>query len=151
MLSFQSIAQVLEFAIQCEQEAVEFYSRLATETSNSAMRQVFTSFAAEEMGHKLKLQHYRDQGVGDWRQEVVADLKIADYSPDVSSIANLSYEEALVVAMKKEKAAFRLYSDLADRSDNEATSQLFRLLAMEESKHKLRFEIEYDQQILKEN
>ena len=54
-------------------------------------------------------------------------------------------------AMKEEKAAFRLYSDLADRTDNAAAKEVLLMLAQEEAKHKLRFEIEYDDNILREH
>jgi rubrerythrin len=63
----------------------------------------------------------------------------------------LSYEEALILAMKKEKAAFKLYSALSERTDQTSMKELFQMLALEESKHKLRFELEYDDYILKEN
>ncbi len=53
--------------------------------------------------------------------------------------------------MKKEKAAFRLYLDLAERTENQDIKDVFMTLAQEESKHKLRFEIEYDQHVLREN
>ena len=64
---------------------------------------------------------------------------------------DMSYADALVVAMKKEKAAFKLYADLAERTSDENLRKLFNNLALEESKHKLRFELEYDEVILKEN
>jgi len=83
--------------------------------------------------------------------EKVADLKIADYTVDVKASGKLSYEEALVVAMKREKAAFRLYTNLAERAPNEELKSIFLSLAMEESRHKLRFEVEYDEYVLREN
>ena len=55
------------------------------------------------------------------------------------------------VAMKKEKAAFRLYTDLAASTDDADLKATLLLLAQEEAKHKLRFELEYDEQILKDN
>jgi rubrerythrin len=63
----------------------------------------------------------------------------------------MSYQEALIVAMKKEKSAFKLYSDLAKIAPTGDMKDLFNGLAMEESKHKLRFEIEYDEYVLKDN
>jgi len=53
--------------------------------------------------------------------------------------------------MKEEKSAFKLYSDLAARTDDVSTREIFLSLAQEEAKHKLRFEIEYDDNILREN
>ncbi|CAK0779854.1 hypothetical protein CCP3SC15_6990002 [Gammaproteobacteria bacterium] len=55
------------------------------------------------------------------------------------------------MAMKKEKAAFKLYTDLAASTDDVGVRNTLLALAQEEAKHKLRFEIEYDDQILVEN
>ena len=53
--------------------------------------------------------------------------------------------------LEKEKAAFHLYTDLADVVENQTQKETFLSLAQEEAKHKLRFEIEYDATILKED
>jgi rubrerythrin len=53
--------------------------------------------------------------------------------------------------MKKEKAAFRMYTKLAENAVDPSVKATLLNLAQEESKHKLRFEIEYDDFILKEN
>ena len=77
---------------------------------------------------------------------------IADYLVEVgTSRDDLNYPDALIVAMKEEKAAFRLYSDLAARTDDASARDVFLMLAQEEAKHKLRFEIEYDEYVLREN
>ena len=44
-----------------------------------------------------------------------------------------------------------LYMNLSNKTANKELKDLFLMLAMEESKHKLRFEIEYDENVLKEN
>jgi rubrerythrin len=72
------------------------------------------------------------------------DLDIADYLPDVKPSPDLDYLQALTLAMKGEKAAFRLYSDLAAKATDEAVRSILLSLAQEEANHKLRFEIEYD-------
>ena len=41
MEEFKSINDILDFAIQSEQEAVEFYSALAENTKNAEMQSVF--------------------------------------------------------------------------------------------------------------
>jgi rubrerythrin len=63
----------------------------------------------------------------------------------------MTYEEALILAMKKEKNAFRLYMMLSGETTDPSMKALFLSLAQEESKHKLRFEVEYDEYILREN
>jgi rubrerythrin len=53
--------------------------------------------------------------------------------------------------MKKEKKAFRLYNDLASTCGDPKLEELFLSLAQEEAKHKLRFEVEYDDYVMSEN
>ena len=55
------------------------------------------------------------------------------------------------MAMKCEKVAFRLYIDLAEQADEQELKDLFAGFAQEEAKHKLCFELEYDDEVLKEN
>ena len=81
----------------------------------------------------------------------VSDLKIGDYLIDVVPSTNMTYQHALILAMKAEKTAFRLYMDLAASSADAGMQALFESLAVEEAKHKLRFEVEYDDNVLKEN
>jgi rubrerythrin len=78
-------------------------------------------------------------------------MKIADYLVPVEYDGDMSYQQILVLAMKREKAAFKLYSELAERVDEVPIRDLFLGLAEEEAKHKLRFELEYDEVILKDN
>ena len=81
----------------------------------------------------------------------MADLRIADYIVEAEPGPDMDYQNALVLAMKQEKAAFRLYLDLANQVTNEEQKSLFLSLAQEETRHKLRFEIEYDEMMLGEN
>ncbi|MDY0101378.1 MAG: ferritin family protein [Lentimicrobium sp.] len=151
MKPFDTIDEILLFAINSEQESVDFYTRLSTQSVNPEMKLIFRQYAHEEMEHKSKLLGIRDSGLMSVSKENILDLKISDYTVDVMPGPNLKYDEALVVAMKKEKAAFKLYMDLSDRTSDASMKELFLSLAVEESKHKLRFEIEYDQYVLKEN
>ncbi len=151
MEEFKSINDILEFAIQSEQEAVEFYSALASNATNKEMKTVFEQFAKEEMGHKAKLLKIKSDETFVVKAEQIVDLKIADYLVDVEASPNMSYEDALIVAMKKEKSAFKLYTNLAAKAPNDSMKNIFLSLAQEESKHKLRFEIEYDDFVLREN
>jgi len=151
MKEFENIEAILAFAIEQEQKAVDFYTGLAKEAHSEEMKKVFLEFAGEEIRHKKRLTQISEQGLFTMPIEKVADLKIADYTVEVNVSGALSYEQALVLAMKREKAAFRLYSNLAERDPNKELKDIFLSLAMEESKHKLRFELEYDEFVLREN
>lgn len=151
MNEFNTIDEILAFAMNEEQQAVEFYTALAESARTDDMKQVFMEFAEEEMSHKARLAKIRMEGSFSLETGTIMDLKIADYSVNVKVSPDMTYQDALVVAMRKEKAAFRLYSALAERAPNDDMKRLFQSLAQEESKHKLRFEVEYDEYVLREN
>ena len=151
MKEFKTIDEILDFAIGEEQAAVDFYLQLAAQSKSSHTRKVFTEYAEEEMRHKSRLLNIEETGAYQLPEEQVRDLKIAEYLVDVKPSASMSYQDALILAMKKEKAAFRMYSKLAERAEDPSVRALFLTLAQEESKHKLAFEIEYDEYILREN
>jgi len=151
MEKFESIDHILDFAMQQEQSAVDFYTKLATNARTEDMRDIFEQYAKEEVGHKAKLADIKAKGLLDLPKEKVADMKIADYVAYPDAGADMNYDEALKVAMAREKAAFKLYSRLADSADNAEMKEIFQFLAQEESKHKLRFELEYDEYVLREN
>jgi rubrerythrin len=151
MKTFETTDEILDFAMSLEQEAVDFYLGLAGESSNAQMKEVFEGFAREEVGHKAKLQKIKEEKLLGLEAERVSDLKIADYVVEYTPGQPMDYADALLLAMKKEKAAFKLYLNLSQRTQNPVLRQTFEALAAEESKHKLRFEIEYDEYVLKEN
>lgn len=151
MKEFRNVDEILAFAIEQEQKAVDFYTGLAKEAVSEEMKKVFLEFAGEEIRHKQRLTRIREEGVFTMPKQVVADLKIGDYMVEVKASGKLSYEEALVLAMKREKSAFKLYTNLAERAPNDELKSIFETLAMEESRHKLRFELEYDEYVLREN
>ncbi len=151
MKDFTSIDSILDFAINNEQEAVDFYNQLAGNSKNEEMKNVFTQFAKEEMGHKARLTKIKTEGSFEMKQQDVLDLKMSDYLVDIEPKPDMTYEEALILAMKREKNAFKLYTNLSEKAPTADLRKIFQSLAQEESKHKLRFELEYDDYVLREN
>lgn len=150
-MQINKIDEILDFAIDKEQEAHDFYTDLANKADRPGMKDIFTQFAAEEMGHKKKLTAIKQGKKLMPQAEKVMNLKIAEYVVDVDPSEEIDYQKALILAMKREKAAFRLYTDIANQTDDQEMKLSFLALAQEEAKHKLRFETEYDDVILAEN
>ena len=148
---WDSVDNLLEFAIDKEQEAVDFYTDLAQRTDRAAMKSVFEEFAAMEQGHKTKLEKVKTSGGLTASATKVLDLKIANYLVEIEPGPELDYQQILIVAMKREQAAQNLYADLAAATDDPDIKQLMLTLSQEEAKHKLRFETEYDDYVLKDN
>jgi len=151
MNSFEAIEDLLAFAIRKEREAADFYVELAGSVREQGMAEVFHELAAEERQHEALLQAVK---VGDLELSAagnVPDLKIADYMVKTRPEPGMSYQDALILAMHREKASFRLYSNLAAVTNNATVRQMLLGMAQEEAKHKLKLEVQYDQVILTEN
>lgn len=145
-VEFKSIEEVLDFAIANEDKAHDFYLELAQKAKSPVMRDVLEGFAAEEFGHKLKLQAVKEGELELDPEDDIPSLGVAESVDDVEPTNQMSYADALVLAMKQEKAAYRLYLDLAAAAPTQELTDLFLGLANEEAKHKLRFELEYDKE-----
>jgi rubrerythrin len=150
MKPFTSVDDILDFAIANEQDAVNFYSKYAGLVKKE-MKDMFLEFAQEEIRHKARLMKIKEEKIFTFSPEKINSLNISDYTTSGNFTLDLSYQDALILAMLKEKAAFRLYINLSQKTDIPFLKEVFLSLAQEESKHKLRFELEYDEYILREN
>jgi len=146
-MQFKSVDDLLNFAIGEEEAAAAFYTELSGRMDTPWMVKVFQDFAREELGHKAKLEGIRAGRYLESSKGRVMDLKIAEYLVDIQPRPGMDFTEALILAMKKEKAAFRLYSDLAAATDTPELRDTLTALAQEEARHKLRFELEYDKHV----
>lgn len=147
----KSVDDILDFAIKKEEEAYKFYKELAVK-ARPHMKEIFESFATEELGHKNKLIKVKEgKIVLKPSSKESVDLKISEYLVDIPASPDISYQDALVVAMKREEASHRLYTILADLTGDEKLHSTFIALAEEESKHKFRIEREYDDLISSDN
>ncbi len=149
--TFNSIEDILDFAVEKEYEARDFYNEWAEKVKNETLKEVLKSFAAEEQKHANLINEVKAGKKFKPQEGKITNLKISDYLVDYTPSEDMSYQDALIVAMKREKAAFKLYTDLAESSDDENIKQLFNALAQEEAKHKLRLETIYDDVAYPEN
>jgi rubrerythrin len=146
-----TVDEVLDYAIDQEQQAADFYASMAERAEKAGMKKIFNDFAAEEIRHKERLLAVKAGERELTPEQEVLDLKISDYLVEVDENPDISYQDALIVAMKRERAAYELYSDMAEKVPESNVRQLFVGLAKEEAKHKLFFESEYDERVLMDN
>lgn len=150
MEQWKSANDVLDFAIRNEEEARDFYRDLAGKIDNKAMQKILEGVALEEEGHRKKLLNVKSSGGFQPVETKVVDLKISDYLVVPDSNKELEYQDILILVMKREKAAFKLYINLAETATDPALRDIMIGLANEEAKHKLHFEVEYDTHFLKD-
>jgi rubrerythrin len=151
MREFRSVEEILDYAIEREGEAFAFYTDLSNSVKSTYMRQLFSDFAHDELGHKAKLLAIKNSEALFLSERKIMDLKIADYLVEAEPQTEMSYQDALRLAMQREKKSFKFYNDLSRATEDEGTRNIFKFLAQEETKHKLHFEIEYDENVLNED
>ncbi|UCF42248.1 MAG: ferritin family protein [Planctomycetota bacterium] len=150
MGEFESVGEILEFAIAREEEANRLYMDLAVRAGNPAMRRVFEDFAEVELEHKAKLElEAMKEGIVVTPRERLAAFRIADYVADAESVPEMDYKDVLMFAIKKERISVRLYVDLAAIIEDAGAREMLLSLAEEEAGHKARFEIEYENAVLR--
>ena len=91
------------------------YTSLAARAEKPGMKKMLLEFAEEEKRHKERLLAVKTGQRKLTPEKEVLDLKVSDYLVEVDASDNISYQDALIVAMKKERAAFELYSDIAEK------------------------------------
>lgn len=150
MDNFESVNDILDFAIAEEMAACHFYTQMAEKAKNPDIKKVFEGLVKEEKGHKEKLENIKANNEA-FGAEKVVNLNIADFLVPVEPTPNMDYQAAITMAMKKESSAMKLYKLLAAMADEDELKNIFLALSEEEAKHKHRFEKEYEDEILKEN
>lgn len=145
-MEFGSVDEILSFAIDREKEAVEFYLSLAKEATRASLKETFERFAKEEEKHAALLSDIsgNKEKLDSYEFKTITDLKISDYMVETEYEEGMPMPEILKLAMKREEKAVKLYSMLADQTDNEDAKKVFMILVQEESKHKLALESMYD-------
>lgn len=146
--------EIIDFAIDREMEAVNFYYELqrSNDIKFEAQREMLQELENMERGHILTLEKMRARELDVSTIGRVKNLMISDYIVD-EKVAPNSYQNILIIAMKREEKSKKLYEDLALKLGEEDSElrNLFLRLAEEESSHKLKFEKLYDEYVNREN
>lgn len=141
------VKEALVFAIDNEKESERFYSVLAQRSDTEQRQNFFNQLAKEESEHRLLLLGIlKQQRIPDIDDKIL-DLQISDYVVEAQPSFDLDHHQVLTLAIEKETASYRLYSDLAKQVDDKDLSNTFNYLAEQESMHRHRFESEYANKI----
>jgi rubrerythrin len=147
-VSCSSVGDVVSFAIEKEEKAMDFYKKCSERAANPGIRDFFQEMVQEEQSHRDMLRGLDVLDLEGVKLEKVEDLQISDYLIDIQFKDDLSYQDALTIAMKKEEKAHAFYVGWKDKCVSEKAAKLFEVLANEEAKHKRKLENLYDEEIL---
>ena len=149
MSDLTSPEEILDFAIEAEQRDAAFYSEWAKKVKRPSTKLALEQYAEAQLSRSDKLKRVKEGAIELPLFGRIQDLKISDYLVDKEIDQDSHYRDVLVYAMKKEKAAFKLYHDMADEADDADVIELLLALAQEKATRKLQLELEYDEEVLK--
>jgi rubrerythrin len=147
-MEFKNLEDIIAFAIEKEKEAAEFYETLSTQERFSGKKRMLLEFSEQERKHQKMLE---DLGAGkverkldEYKFKWITDIKRSDYVEDVEYHPGLGFKELVMLAMKREEKALKLYNELLANAQTEDQKKVFKILCQEEAKHKLSLETMYD-------
>lgn len=133
--------QIIKDAIHGEIEAHKFYQAVADKVTDSHLRQMFLSFAEEELKHRRILEGFNEKPDMAIHFARVPDFHLSETMADTGELSmKMKPADAIALAMKKEEAAMRHYTQLADSCGDAAQQKVFRELAAMERGHKAKME-----------
>jgi rubrerythrin len=154
MEQYSSIEAVIRRAIQLEIEAETLYTNAASTVKDEAVCQRLQELAAQERGHKAKLEDVLAGNVR-WairrsKAEPVTDLRLSDHLVGGSLDPKADYQDVLLFAARREKTAYEFYKAMAEMVDDKLSQGLFDMLATEELRHKYILEKTYEEVVYKD-
>jgi rubrerythrin len=130
---------VFDYAMKMELDGKAFYEKLAAETSQPALKAVFSSMAQDEQKHYETFQSLKAGTAA-----TMADSRILETTRNV--FEQLTQDKSLAAMMKNtldgyeaarkvEADSVRFYEDMASKETNPGNVQLILTIANEEKKH----------------
>ncbi|MEN6308067.1 MAG: ferritin family protein [Anaerohalosphaeraceae bacterium] len=144
-MDFETVRDVIEFAIRKEEAAAQFYHDLAGLMKDSTTRIIFEVLGRNEMQHKSSLEfELIKQGQVVTEEMFKVSEEPASYIEIDEQAESMTYVDALQLAIRKEQAAFQLFAELMVQTKDPQLRKMFFELAQEEMRHVLQFENEYN-------
>ncbi|MHC4287897.1 MAG: ferritin family protein [Planctomycetota bacterium] len=146
-MEFESIPDILKFSISKEQASIQFYRDLLRHLSDPTTQSLFEVLIQKEQEHVEALQFEIeklgltvDTDTGKIDSTFLWDERLETDGP----LTHMSFVDTLLLAIQKERAAFRLYAKLLATVKDEELGEVLMELAEEEMRHVLQLEREYE-------
>ncbi|HSA95987.1 MAG TPA: ferritin family protein [Acidobacteriota bacterium] len=148
---FRSVADIIAFAVAREIEAAQSYARLAGLAKTPGLKELCLFLQGQEEEHRRLLEGLTEATLRGLGPALTADLHIVDTLADEKLADDMTIQELLIFAARKEKKAAELYESLARAGEGAKLKDLFLFLAGQEREHKLKLETEYEKLLLQED
>lgn len=141
----KTIADVIDRAIQREEEAFHFYMNIHSKVQDAGVRDTVEFIAKEEKKHKAFLVGYRkgDYGTDALRMADVIEYRVAEYLEEPEISKESSSQDVYLIAAHRESRSYQFYSELANMHADSELKTMLAKMANEELKHKEKMEYLY--------
>jgi rubrerythrin len=80
-MNFESLVEILKYAIEKEKEAAEFYLEISRQEPFAGAKETFEQFAAEERKHQVLLEKFEGnkEKIAEYELKWIPDMKRSDY------------------------------------------------------------------------
>lgn len=147
-MNFTNFQEILDFAIKREEEAIEGYGKMREIAKTPGLEKLLAELQEEEKKHKDLLENVNLEEIELLEIHEVTDLKISDYLVEEFLSAEMTFQDLLIFAAKKEQKAVELYTKMGQRAGSEELKKLFDFLIEQEKAHKLKLEEEYEKHVM---
>ncbi len=140
----------IQFAIQREEDAYRAYGEMSEISETPGLKELLLELQAEERKHKELLQGITSMDIGNLETHKVIDLKISDFLTEEPPTPDMTFQDLLIFAAKKEQQAVELYTSMKNAVNSAGLKKMFDFFIEQEKEHKLKLETEYEKYILEE-
>ncbi|MCF6237324.1 MAG: hypothetical protein L3J79_00665 [Candidatus Marinimicrobia bacterium] len=147
-VSSMNMEAIVEMCIDQEQQAIDLYTMARDQAKDKSARQKFQELIDMETEHKVALKDFELER---YLELPPADLKVTDYLMAPNTRENMTTQQILILAAKREGKTARMYQELADLFvQDKKLNTFFQMMADEELRHKHDLETEYENEFLQE-
>ncbi len=139
-MNLSEYKDIIKRAIANEVEARKFYADAANTLTDPHLKKLFASLAEEEKKHRDILTKIFTSNSIDRYFSETRDYKVAETVDEPELSMDMRPADAFALAMKKEEAAMKQYTEMAGMCDDDGKRQVFLDLAAMERDHKLKME-----------
>jgi rubrerythrin len=140
-----NVADVIDLAIQREEEAYRFYMDINGKIDDSSVKDTLGFIAEEEKKHRDFLVKYRDGGFGvqALRMNDPVEYRIAEYLEEPLVTTDMRSQDVYLIAAHREKRSHDFYTGMARLHPQGDLKAILLRIASEELKHKEKMEYLY--------
>ena len=151
-MNFESLNDVLTFAIRREHDSYELYVMFRDMVRDPSSKALLEDLAKQELSHRnlleTALKGEKIERIGGKREP--QDLHISDYMVTEDVDPDSTPQEVMLFAIKKEQEAYSIYHMLLGNYEGTELEELFSRLAKEELRHKETLQREYEEHFMQE-